>query len=136
MSGPYFHRPNLHKAARRWRCYRCEPPFGRSFDRVEPICPHCHAAPPAVVLLVDVHFLAPDGPIPGYLGSGLPMEGFEGSGGFWHVACQPQRRTLGTDPASNHSPAVTCFACKQTREWQDAMSKLVAPNDTKADCCS
>jgi hypothetical protein len=104
----------------RFRCYSCpgdhlsrRPEF--EGDPGAARCPKCGAGDPAIIPLVDVHFIVLDakGPIAGL--HGLRQ----------YVACQPQRHYLAAhvhdDFAATDVPAaVTCPSCQGTPAWKTA----------------
>ena len=100
--------------ARRFRCYRCNPPLGHEFDGGEPRCPSCQAGPPAVQELTLVHLLFEDsrGAIAGHQGS------------RWTMACQPGKPLRNYPhrpmPATGDPLAVTCPACRQSEAYRKA----------------
>ena len=107
-----------------WRCLLCadmnDPDryWGLDFEDTDPKCPRCKAGPNAVIPRVFVHFLFPatDGPIGGMAGR------------RFRAACKPEytNRNLGEHfRASGEPGAVTCPACKATRDYdsfKDAIS--------------
>lgn len=105
--------------AKRFRCWRCNSPFGFEFVADGPKCPSCSAGPPAVIPLVSVHYFAltPGGVIKG--GDGLQ----------YSIACNPTLMEYGRRSLSSEPTAVTCPACKETPAFQQAFD-LAANGDT------
>lgn len=95
----------------RYRCLLCrdhEFPLGTDFAAHEPRCPRCQATAEAIVRLCDVHLMVRDqrnGPIVGLYGY------------RYHVACKPDALNPRGAPMSEQAAAVSCPACKATREY-------------------
>lgn len=103
----------------RYRCYNCKVPG--TLDRFhefaldeddEARCPRCKGGPPAVVELVDHHFLvqAEDGPI-------------DHGNVRYRIACMPKREYLALPDevrklmATGQADVVDCAKCRATPEW-------------------
>jgi hypothetical protein len=99
-------------ADRRYRCRLCvtaEWPFGLEFENAEPVCPRCKVGGDTVVPLVRVHYYAAD-----------PRGPIGGSFGRLRLACAPGEANPKGLPATGEPTAVTCEACKKTKEYQAA----------------
>lgn len=122
-------RPAASKAHRLFRCMNCRDPntglSGREFEAPagRPVCPHCgvgehHATAGLVVPLAVIHFDPP---------SGAPGKGKN------YTACDPRQLigVFGVTPtaafhATGVTSAVTCPACKETKEFRDAHAGAAA----------
>lgn len=106
---------------KRYRCVLCKDPehiWGLEFESHEPQCPRCQASGNfAIIPLVNVHLYVQDqkhGPILSEHGRRLK------------VACKPDATNPHGVPCSGEATAVTCPACKATREYQEALEKSQA----------
>jgi hypothetical protein len=106
-------------AGRLYRCFRCNPPWGRNFIGAQPVCPQCNATPPAVQVRALIHWLRPDpnGPI-----LGGPY------GSRYQIACTPGRLQVRGD-ANHQADIVTCPECQKAEDWQRAFALHVEENN-------
>lgn len=104
------------KKMARYRCYNCRLQkigFYREFAKDRPECDHCGAGAPAVVELLDIHFLASS--------SNGPIEGKNGRRFF--VCCMPKREYLSVGLHDNFAAtgdprAVTCPICIESEAFK------------------
>lgn len=123
----------------RYRCYNCKDlrpgRYGefKEFEADRPLCPHCGATTPAVVRLVDVHFMIAD-----RMGNHPGVNGLR-----FRVGCQPKREYLAASEQDDFSAtgdptAVTCPSCMGLPEYRALARQMLELRpliDPDSGCC-